>query len=738
MKSISAKSEKRGFKQLAIDHAEKVVLGFVVVFVLLAVSPMMTVWSRYAKTPEEMAALASKSAEQVAHSTWPKDEASKYPLTDTIGNSVQELERPLDVSRFDYTGVGLTFALYPKQEPIKEPKFWAVEDPIATASRALIALRPDDAAPDSGDGGGPSGSSGRLAGGPAADLGKKKDDSNIPLEYRRRSGRGTTPGTDQGMQGRGGGLVLGQGGGLFQRGGDPTFPLDPADAGMAAAGAGAAATHRNARGMRFVAVRAVFPLKREIAEFRKALHAATDAEVADLVIVIDFEIERQMKRSGPDPWSGPWDKLDIQRAKDVIDEAEDFDQEVVPIGITDPTMTMGLLLRVVGEWGDLATHPWLKNYELSPEERREQELLNARTVAAWEKYLKNKPKPLRKRGFADQQRDLRGMTGDLMQSRQGIYDRVLQDTATTIDPKNLRKRLKEDLKRQTASGRLLLFRYFDFDVEPGRTYRYRIRLELANPNYEAPAERLQNPDSAKGQTRETPWSKPTPPTTVPKDTRYFLTRVTPPRGTGEPIANLDIYEWFPVFGTIVNGTVGAHFGGFVSNTSTSKKVWVLRPAQPSFDEESDIPFYAPDLLVDISAGARLRRTDHPDLQLPRSVRGGAGITTDQTLIVDPYAQLVSTDPETVSSGRERAVQELKWQNEPWESLKEQSSDEGNPLDGDTLDPNSPNFDANAAGALGVDPRTLKRGKKGRKKRRRSSLRKRRSSGRSARTGAYTP
>jgi len=717
MKSISSKSEKRGFKQLAIDHAEKVVLGLVVLFVLLAVSPVMTVWSRYARTPEEMAALASKSAEKVARSVWPKDEATKYPLTDTIGKSVQELQRPLDVSRFAYTGDGLTFPLYPKQEPIKEPKYFAVEDPIADASRALIALRPEGG--EYGADPGADGTPGPFARGKSPDSDKKKGESDIPVQFRARTGRGAAIGG-------GAGLLPGSGG----AGADPaggfgaTFDSNPSGAGAA----GGAVT--NARGMRFVAIRAVFLLKQQIAEFRKALHAATDAEVTDQVVVIDFEIERQLAVSGTDPWTGPWVKLDIQRAKDVIEEAEDFDPEVVATGITDPSITMGLLRRVVGEWGDLATHPWVKDYKLSPEERREQERLNERTVAAWEKYLKNQPKLLKKGGFADQQRDLRSMASDLMQSRQGLYDTVLQDTATDIDPKKLRKRLKDDLKRQTASGRLLLFRYFDFDVEPGRTYRYRIRLELANPNYNQPVERLQNPDSAKGQTRKTPWSKPTPSTKVPADTRYFLTRVTPPRGSGEPVANLDVYEWFPVFGTIANSTIGAHFGGFVAGL---KKVWVLRPARQAFDEEKGIPFYSPDMLVDITAGTRLRRTDHPDLQLPRAARGGSGLTVDQTLIIDPYARFVLTDSVTAIPGRNRAKQVLKWQNDPFESLKEKDADTGpdgaNPLDGDAFDPASPAFDANAAAGLGQGR------KKGRKKRRRSSLRKRRTTGRSGQSGA---
>jgi len=481
MKSISAKSGTRNFKQLAIDHAEKIVLGVVVLFVLLAISPMMTAWSRYAHTPEEMADLANQSAKKVAQSVWPKEEEKQYPLTDTIGKNVQELQRPLEVARFDYSGYGVTFPLYPKQEPIKEPKFFAVDEPIATASRTLIALRPEggreygsdpyavDAVPADG-------TARPFAGGRSGGADKKDDDSDIPPEFRRRTGGGRASGA-LGAGGAGSvltpagggaaGMLRGRGGsgGLLRgRGRDGSAsPLGAASRGGGAAGyegamgsyggamgAGGTFSRTNARGMRFVAIRGVFPLRQEIIEFRKALHAATDVEVADRVMVIDFEIERQMAVAGADPWTGPWVKLDIQRAKDVIDEADDFDPEVVAIGITDPVITMGLLRRVVGEWGDLATHPWVKDYKLSPEEREEQERLNSRTVEAWEKYLKNRPKPLRKKGFADRQRDLRGMASDLRQSPGGLYDTVLQDTATDIDPKKIRKRLKDDLKRQTA------------------------------------------------------------------------------------------------------------------------------------------------------------------------------------------------------------------------------------------------------------------------------------------------
>ncbi len=64
-----------------------------------------------------------------------------------------------------------------------------------------------------------------------------------------------------------------------------------------------------------------------------------------------------------------------------------------------------------------------------------------------------------------------------------------------------------------------LFRYVDFDVEPGQQWRYRVRLEVVNPLFGVPAERLADPESSKGRTRRTPWSEPSDPASVPRATR---------------------------------------------------------------------------------------------------------------------------------------------------------------------------------------------------------------------------
>ncbi|HET6881167.1 MAG TPA: hypothetical protein VFI31_13485 [Pirellulales bacterium] len=70
------------------------------------------------------------------------------------------------------------------------------------------------------------------------------------------------------------------------------------------------------------------------------------------------------------------------------------------------------------------------------------------------------------------------------------------------------KPAEEEKKEQKPSGpppteivRYRLFRFFDFDVQPGKTYCYRVKLVALNPNYELPARYLANGPASK-DTRE--------------------------------------------------------------------------------------------------------------------------------------------------------------------------------------------------------------------------------------------
>ncbi len=72
-----------------------------------------------------------------------------------------------------------------------------------------------------------------------------------------------------------------------------------------------------------------------------------------------------------------------------------------------------------------------------------------------------------------------------------------------------------------------LFRFFDFNVRPGKYYKYRVRLWLANPNYQLPPQYLADENSAESQYMETDWSNETGPVPAPLDSRVLVGNVRP-------------------------------------------------------------------------------------------------------------------------------------------------------------------------------------------------------------------
>lgn len=62
-----------------------------------------------------------------------------------------------------------------------------------------------------------------------------------------------------------------------------------------------------------------------------------------------------------------------------------------------------------------------------------------------------------------------------------------------------------------------LFRFVDYKVEPGKKYRYRVKLWLANPNYKLPPQVLEDESMAKEAWLLTEWSQPTNVVRVPSD-----------------------------------------------------------------------------------------------------------------------------------------------------------------------------------------------------------------------------
>jgi hypothetical protein len=90
----------------------------------------------------------------------------------------------------------------------------------------------------------------------------------------------------------------------------------------------------------------------------------------------------------------------------------------------------------------------------------------------------------------------------------------------------------------------LLLRFFDFTVEPGKRYAYRVKLLLANPNYKVEARYLSAPALAEKTYIESDWSEPCAPVFVPRDDRLLAGPVKAPiRITAEPLATVTLVKW---------------------------------------------------------------------------------------------------------------------------------------------------------------------------------------------------
>jgi len=163
---------------------------------------------------------------------------------------------------------------------------------------------------------------------------------------------------------------------------------------------------------------------------------------------------------------------------------------------------------------------------------------------------------------------------------------------------------------------MLLFRYFDLDPEPGQSYRYRVRVVITNPNLGADISRLEKPEVAQGETRETPWSQASNPVTVESDTDYFVTRIPRLRGRPQSGVQMEVYQWNASLGTIEKGAFNLSFG---QNVGGKVKTIEGDFLNESATENKEVLLYAQDVLVDAEGSPAIVPNEHPDLVVLRTM-----------------------------------------------------------------------------------------------------------------------
>lgn len=646
MKNLIAKLKGQNYKQLAVDHFEKMILGMIGLFVLICLAG--TSWSRYDKQPEEFLKKVEQGENAIKSSSWAGREA-EFKSSRDIMQAVEMLHSSLDTSRYVYS-TNWYWPMYATALKVSEPKWLAPIQPIADFGKVVTVENPVD--PLQGQ---------QLA--VMDDEPAKKKEKEEEDEFAvRTAATNNAPGGAIG----GAAVPMPVGAPIAAPGGAAVNPYQKmlsSTTGMGTEMPGQSGPTIKSLGLRFIAIRSVFPLGDQLDELVKAMHE-NKQKAAELIDFMDFEVERQVALPGDKPWSGKWEKVDLQATLDLL-ERVDYDTEVVDLAYTDAVFTMPLLRRVTGNWKKWASHPLIK--AMSDEQVELQAQLTQRMVEEAEAMKKDEPG--KKKGLSRSQVDARSLRGQFTGNQMmGMMKDVTSQMGagkampytSAYNTESMRQMadpasgmmggFQDQMTRNNGRmSKYLLLRYFDFQVTPGNAYRYQMRVTLRNPNYKRPVEELVQEETALDEVRVSPWSEPTPPVYVRNEEKVFLAKADKAKiETGLPMAYLDVYQWFSEAGTtIVAKLEKLQLGQFVGGRPP--KTEVFRPASYTLRDE-EIPVFTGSVLADVAAASigDLELAEHLDLKVDSKKLKQLGVV-DKALLVDRFGQLVALDPKASSS-----------------------------------------------------------------------------------------
>jgi hypothetical protein len=675
------------YKQLGINHGEKVVIaliGLMIGGVLYGSN-----WRATDKSPTELKERAEKTKKDIEERPW--DEQREKRLAglgqgNELAQKVSLLLTPTSVNGFEIKPFNPP--LHPDKTLISTPKWLPVQHLIADASVADIALRPGTPLLDegfirkSGKEKEPSKFRARRermrqqreAKDKEPKQEKKEESDDTPEDLKPKS---TVSGQSGGNFGGGGGMAarLGRNRGdkKPKRNKVEEEPEVPRQVALKPSG----------RGYHFVAVRGIFPLRDQTLELAHAMGLpSTEKGLQTLVQFRDFKLERQTRIGpGSDQW-GPWETVD----RDVViqllkNEVEGYAPETVLDGLIDGHIAMPYPERVVGQWDRYATHPDIKEFTLSDDEvdkQIEYELKLLEKMKTEEQQGKKAPDS---GGFMDLTQNMRSVNARAQAApvgeEQSPREKILKELQNNGDKDKINEELEEFVRtRATAVDHYLLFRYLDIKVEPGKTYRYRVKLVVENPFKDRRIEEVTDPSIIEGPTRETEVSEPTAPVTVQDNSQFYVKRVDwRPGRPSLPSAGMDVFQWFAETGTVVNKELTVQLGQLLGGRKTAE---VLRPVENVFDTES-VLFSSKDALVDVAPGFSFDPSLHKDIiddlkSVPSIKKTGAN-APEKAVVVDDSGELHMVDGMDQKPDYDRTKTHYDQQNKAFEALKKSGSDD---------------------------------------------------------------
>jgi hypothetical protein len=168
---------------------------------------------------------------------------------------------------------------------------------------------------------------------------------------------------------------------------------------------------------------------------------------------------------------------------------------------------------------------------------------------------------------------------------------------------------------ETEEVQYQLFRAFDYSVQPGKRYRYRVTLVLNNPNSTSLPQHLQDPESAKAPTLASAVSPATALVTIPDGHDVLAGAIVSP-GTkySEPIAKIVVTAIHAASGLKPGTELDVRRGSLAD--TPPRKVKARNPIDKSVTE-LEVGFDSNILVLDIYGGKELSRKKHdPPITTP--------------------------------------------------------------------------------------------------------------------------
>jgi hypothetical protein len=704
MKNLMAKIKTLDYKQFALEHGEKIGLGVIGLVALVCLG--MTHWaSDYSGTPELMIKTADDVAAKLKANRWPDSAKQAFlPVVDAE-SQLNRVVSSIDPKKFEWT-VEMSPKLYPRQLPAEEPIWTTVTELYAFTGKMPMAipapLPPLDAADDDSEAKKPE---------------VKKPEAKKPAKGSKKGNKKND--ADD--------LLMGSMGSMMS------------SAGMAGFGG---PSSEISRGERFNVVLGIVNVQQQYKQLRSALHLDFPHQAKAFLEYVDFKVQRQRAVPGPDPWTGPWKDVATDTSIDILQEASDFDPEIIPLSYSNQVFTSPLPHRLDIDWPPpLVVHAKIPT--LSEEEQDRQDLDN-RAIAEANKAAGEEDAAGGRRGFARAQKDANRMREAAM-SREGGVEAVSK-ARSSLGGGGMGAMPGSSAMAGMAGGRggmmpgmggdggmlggsrggsgmlgmagagrggmlgmaggskggsgmlgmaggskaggmpagmsgaagsfmmggnaglagadggadLLMFRYFDFDVEPGECYRYRVRLVVENPNYENAF--VSASSVAEGEFRETDWSSPSTAVAVEKDIDYALVKV---KGTG---AELNVVQFDSKVGTLISDTFAVKYGAYVA--ATLMKSLRLELAPPDLKEDK-VTFSSKDVLLDSAPAPKLSASAEADLKLTTKQRNNLLKNGDLELAVtlNRFGEIVDLDAGS-KQDLQRALDKVKEERDPYKDINE--------------------------------------------------------------------